>query len=331
MSGPDPPTRPVSPSQEGSAKAKTKVSMVEYRSRQLQQEATQERVERDRESERLSREGQHRQRESIEAQKLELACLHEIEIQQAEIARIKYEQEQLRLQQEHVREEQKASFKTLTSQTLHTPVVFGSHTPCYDKHGQELDYHDDVPATSNSQEWKNWDKYLCQHERDTNLCSLQDASGRAASLEEEARILQGTTMKSTASEEAILFRDEEMPTVDMRQFLAGLETLTPAMLSKLSAHIEHLCQLVTPLVSAESTRKESPSAPPSDLPAIPTVANPMQQAILKVAGNLGTSPTCQRTPTRPPGDEETTRATAILVEQMSVKAPGAPFHENDQP
>ena len=82
MSESDPPTQLVSLSQEGGAKAKTKVSMAEYRSRRLQQE------ECDRESER-------RLRESIEAQKLELARLHEIEIQQAEIARIKYEQEQL--------------------------------------------------------------------------------------------------------------------------------------------------------------------------------------------------------------------------------------------
>ena len=95
MSEPDPPTRPVSPSQEGGAKAKTKVSMSEYRSRRLQQEATQEREERDQESERLLKEEQRWQRESIEAQKLELACLHEIEIQQAGIARIKYKQEQL--------------------------------------------------------------------------------------------------------------------------------------------------------------------------------------------------------------------------------------------
>ena len=38
----------------------------------------------------------------------------------------------------------------------------------------------------------------------------------------------------------------------------------------------------------------------------------MQQALLKVTSNLGTSPARQRTPTRPPGDEETTRAAAIL-------------------
>ena len=60
-----------------------KVSMSEYRSRRLQQEATWEREEHDRESERLLKEEQRQQRELIEAQKLELAHLHEIEIQQA--------------------------------------------------------------------------------------------------------------------------------------------------------------------------------------------------------------------------------------------------------
>ena len=328
MSEPDPPTRPVSPSREG-VKAKTKVSISEYRSRRLQQEATREREERDQESERLLKEEQRWQRESIEAQKLELACLHEIEIQQAEIARIKYEQEQLRLEQEHMQKEQEANTKLLTSQARHMPVAFGSHTPCYDEHGQELDYHDDVPAASDSQEAKGWDEYF-QQERDANLCGLQDVSGGVAGLEEEAKILQGPTLKSTASKEAMLLRDEETPTVDLRQFLAGLETLTPTMLSELSTRIEHLHQLATPLASTDSTPRELPPAPSPGLPATPTVANPMEQALLKVTSNLGMSPARQRTPTRPPGEDETKHATAILVEQMTVKAPGKPFHKPDQ-
>ena len=211
------------------------------------------------------------------------------------------------------------------------PVAFGSHTPCYDEHGQELDYHDDVPATLDSQEAKSWGEYFRQQECDANPCSLQDVPGSATNLEEEARILQGPTMKSTASEEAILLGDKETPTVDMRQFLAGLETLTPTMLSELSTHIEHLRQLATPLASTKSTQRESPPVPPPGQPATPTVANPMQQALLKVTSNLGTSLGHQRTPTRPPGDEETTRAAAILVEQMAVKVPGMPFRKHDQP
>ena len=330
MLEPDPPTRPVSPSQEGGAKAKTKVSMSEYRSRRLQQEATREREERDQESERLLKEEQRWQRESIEAQKRELARLHEIEIQQAEIARIKYEQEQLRLEQERMQKEQEANAKLLASQARHTPVAFGSHTPCYDEHGQELDYHDDVPAASDSQEAKSWGEYFHQQERDANLCRLQDVLGSVTSLEEEAKILQGPTMKSTASKEAMLLRDEEMPTMDMRQFLAGLETLTPAMLSELSTRIKHLCQLVTPLASTKSMPKESPLAPLPGLPTTPTVANPMEQALLKVTSNLGTSPAHQRMPTCPPGEDETKRAATILVEQMTVKAPGTPFHKPDQ-
>ena len=137
-------------------------------------------------------------------------------------------------------------------------------------------------------------------------------------------------MKSTASEEAILLRDEETPAMDMRQFLAGLETLTPAMLSELSAHIKHLHQLVAPLASTKLTQRESPSAPPPGLPATPTVANPMQQALLKVTSNLGMSPAHQRTPTCPPGEEETERAAALLVKQMA-KAPGTPSQKHDRP
>ena len=209
------------------------------------------------------------------------------------------------------------------------PVAFGSHTPCYNKHSQELDYHDDVPATLDSQEAKSWGKFFCQQECDANPCSLQDVSGGAASLEEEARILQGPTMKSTASEEAILLRHEEIPAMDMRQFLAGLQTLTPAMLSELSTHIEHLHQLAAPLASTKLTQRESPPAPPSGLLATLTVANPMQQALLKVTSNLGTSPAHQRTPTRPPGEEETERAAALLVQQMA-KAPGTPSQKHDR-
>ena len=331
MSESDPPTQLASPPQGDSAKAKTKVSMLEYRSRRLQQEATQEREERDRESERQLSEEKHRWKKSIEFQKQELAHQHEIEIQQVEIAWIKYEQEQLWLEQERLQKEQEENAKLLASQAQHTPVAFGSHTPVYDENGQELDYHDNVPAASDSQEVKSWDEYFHQQERDTNPCGLQDVSGGAASLEEEARILQGSTMKSTASEEAILLRDEETPTVDMRQFLAGLETLMPAMLSELSTRIENLRQLATPLASTKSMPRESPLAPLPGLPATPTVANPMQQALLKVTSNLGMSPARQHTPTHPPGDEETTRATAILVEQMAVKAPGTPFCKHDQP
>ena len=117
--------------------------------------------------------------------------------------------------------------------------------------------------------------------------------------------------------------EEETSTVDMKQFLAGLETLTPAMLSEVSTCIEHLRQLATPVASPVSMPRESPPAPLPGLPTTPTVANPMEQALLKVTSNLGTSPVRQHTPTRPPGVEETKRAAALLVEQMS-KAPGTP-------
>ena len=116
--------------------------------------------------------------------------------------------------------------------------------------------------------------------------------------------------------------EEGIPTVDMRQFLAGLETLTPEMLSKVSTHIEHLRQLAAPLASTKSAHTESPP-PPLGLPATPTVPNPMEQALLRVTSNLGTSPSRQRTPTCPPGVEETEHATTQVVEQMA-KAPGTP-------
>ena len=131
MSEPDP-TRPESSSR-GGAKATTKVTLEDYRSRQLQKETPKEKDKRDQESERLLDE-----RKSIEARKVEQAHLHEIEIRQAEVARIKHEWEQLHLEQECVRKEQEANAALLTSQAQQATVVLGSHTPCYDEHGQEL-------------------------------------------------------------------------------------------------------------------------------------------------------------------------------------------------
>ena len=314
MSEPDLPTQPE-PSSRGGVKAKTKVSIEEYRSRQLQKEATKEQEKCDRESKRLLEEEQHQQRESIEAQKVEQARLHKIKTWQAEAAQIKHEQEQLRLEQEHVWKEQEANATLLASQARQPPVALGSHTPCYDEHGQELDYHDDVPATTDSQECKSWSEYFHQQ---GDLCGVQIAD----SLDEEHRLLRGPTMKSTISEEAVLLKEEETSTVDMRQFLAGLETLTPTMLSDLSTCIKHLCQLAAPLASTKLMQKELPPPPPG-LPATLTVANPMEQALLKVTSNLGTSPARQRMPTCPPGEEETECAAALLVEQMA-KVPGTP-------
>ena len=107
----------------------------------------------------------------------------------------------------------------------------------------------------------------------------------------------------------------ETPSVDMRQFLAGLQTLTPEMLTEISTHIDQLRQLAAPSASAKRS--------PPGLPATPTVTNPMEQALLRATSNLGMSPSHQRTPTRPPGAEETECAATQLVEQMA-KAPGTP-------
>ena len=321
MPEPDSPTQTVSAAQEGGMKAKMKVSVEEYRSRHLQKEAAEAKERRDHESKHLLEEEQRQQRELMEVRKAEHARLHEIEIQQAEIARIKYEQEQLCLEEECVRKEQEANAKLLTSQAQQAPEVLGSHTLCFDEHGQELDYHDDVFAATESQDCRNWSKYFCQQ---GDLCGVAITD----SLDGEARLLQGPTMESTIGEEAVLL-EEETPVVDMRLFLAGLETLTPSMLSEVSTRIEHLRWMAAPLASTKSTKNESPPPPPG-LPTTPTVVNPMEQALLKVTGNLGTSPARQCTPTRPPGEDEAERAAALLVQQMA-KATGTPSQEHNRP
>ena len=272
MSEPDPPRPELS--SEGGAKPKTKLSLEDYRNRQRQEQS---------------------QVQSAEA-RVEQAHMHEIKIRQAEVARIEQEQEQLCLEQERVQREQEANATLLASQAQQAPAVFGSHTLCYDEHSQELDYHDDVPAATDSQECKNWSDYFRQQGDELGV-QLADR------LDAEHELLQGPTMTSTVSEEAQLLEEptptnelvetpvaeEGIPTVDMRQFLAGLETLTPEMLSEISTHIERLRQMVASLASIKSTHTESPPPPPG-LPVAPMVPNPMEQALLKVTSNLGTSP-----------------------------------------
>ena len=376
MSEPDPPAQPEPSSRDG-AKPKAKLSLEEYRDRQRLEQS---------------------QEQSAEA-KVEQARMHEIKIRQAEVARIEQEQEQLRLEQERVQKEQEDNAALLASQAQQAPVTFGSHTPCYDEHGQELDYHDDVPITdsqasmtwsdyfrqhhgedgkriaeqldaehtmllartrpstvseetvplkevtpaadaptANNPEWKGWGEFLRQQ---GDSCGLPITDR----LDVEQELLRGPTEPVTMTEEAVLLDETptvkseeaptvvseeptptaelpempaaegEIPTVDMRQFLAGLETLTPEMLTEISTHIDRLRQLAAPLASTKPS--------PPGLPATLTVPNPMEQALLQATSNLGTSPSRQRTPTRPPGAEETERATAQLVEQMA-KAPGTP-------
>ena len=135
------------------------------------------------------------------------------------MAWIKQEQEQLRLEQERVPKEQEANAALLASQVRQAPVALGSHTLCHDEHGQELDYHDDVPVTMDSQECKSWSNYFWQRGNEYGV-QLAD------SIDAEHRLLQGPTMTSTVSEEAVLL-EEETPTVDMKQFLAGLEPSRP--------------------------------------------------------------------------------------------------------
>ena len=322
----DPPTQTASATQIGGVRAKTKVSLEEYRDRRLQKEATKAKERRD--------------HEEMEARKAEQARMHEIEIQEAERARIRYEEQQ-RLEEECVQkereaemawvkyeelqrlevelvQEQEASTTLPATQAQQAPEELGSHTPCFDEHGQELDYHDDVIATE-APECRTWSEYFCQ-QGDPDSLAIAD------SLDKEAGLLQGPTLEATTGEEAMLL-EEETPVIDMKLFLAGLETLMPSMLTEVLTRIEQLRRMAAPLASAKSTNNESPPPPPG-LPATPTVTNPMEQALLRVTGDLGTSPSRPGAAARPPSEDETQHATANLVQQMA-KGTGTPSLGHD--
>ena len=200
----DPPIQTASATQEGGARAKTKVSLEEYRDRRLQKEAAEAKERRD--------------HEEMEARKAKHARLHEIEIQEVERARIRYEEQQ-RLEEERVQkereaetarikyeelqrlevelvQEQEANTTPLATQAQQAPEVLGSHTPCFDEHGQELDYHDDVIATE-AQDCRSWSEYFRQ-QGDPDSLAIAD------SLDGEAGLLQGPTLEPTAGEEAVL-------------------------------------------------------------------------------------------------------------------------------
>ena len=297
--------------------------------------------------------------------------------------KVKISLEEYRERSAHTKEEDDNAAPPAT-QDQQAIVTHGRHMPCYDEHGLELDYHDDVPATDSREsfscsdyfhqlldeehttppanttqpptvskeavppeeatpavdvtaaanpEWKGWGPFLQEHFDDR--MDVED-------------LLQGPTEPVTVTEETVLLDEtptieSEEPPTDMsreltpavkshetpavagepvdpdwsREVLAGLETLTPEMLAEVSAHIDRLRQLATP---------PAPSKPsPPGLPAMPTVCNPMQEALLHATSDLGALPSCRHTPTCPPGAEETERAAAQLVQQMSMsKVPGTP-------
>ena len=135
--------------------------------------------------------------------------MHKIKIRQAEVARIEQEQEQLHLEQERVQKEQEDNAPLLASQAQQVPATFGSHTPCYNEHGQELDYHDDVSVTD-SQGSMTWSDYFRQYhgEEGKRIVEQLDA--------EHAMLLANSpqcTRPSTIGEEAVPSK-EVMPAAD---------------------------------------------------------------------------------------------------------------------
>ena len=125
-------------------------------------------------------------------------------------------------------------------------------------------------------------------------------------------------MPAVKSHETPAAAGEPVDPVWSREVLAGLETLTPEMLAEVSAHIDRLHQLATP---------PAPSKPsPPGLPAMLTVCNPMEEALLHATSDLGALPSHQRMPMHARRERKRTeRAAAQLIQQMSMsKVPGTP-------
>ena len=151
---------------------KAKISLEEYRDRQRLEQS---------------------QEQSAEA-RVEQARMHKMRIQ-----------EQIHLEQECVQEEEDSA----ANQAQQAPATFGSHTPCYDEHGQELDYNDDVPVTD-SQGSLTWSDYYHQYHG-------EDGKRVAERLDAEHALLLANTPQRTrpptVSKEAALPK-EVPPAVD---------------------------------------------------------------------------------------------------------------------
>ena len=85
-------------------------------------------------------------------------------------------------------------------------AMVGSHTPCYDEQGQELDYHDDVPIADSHGSFTCSD-YFCQYHGEEGKLIAEQLDA------EHAMLLANTTQPPTVSEEAVPPK-EVMPAVD---------------------------------------------------------------------------------------------------------------------
>ena len=137
---------------------KAKISLEEYRDRQRLEQS---------------------QEQSAEA-RVKQARMHEVRIQ-----------EQIHLEQERAQED------GATNQAQQAPAMFGSHTPCYDEHGQELDYHDDAPV-ADSQGSTSWSDYFRQYHGEEGKCITEQLDAEHALFLANSPQCAGPPTKSIA-------------------------------------------------------------------------------------------------------------------------------------
>ena len=191
---------------------------------------------------------------------------------------------------------------------------FGSHRPVHDKHGEDLDYIDNLELEErNAETWQ---------------CLIADAPinkqlEQAASARElqEAALLEGPTQAATPTEEEVLLAaDSWRP--GLSQLIQRLQGLPDSALSELSQHIDEI-RRQTPSSASPS---KSPGPPPG-LPNSMPQTTEMARSILEATTHLGHLPSGERPITQTPDDEETKRATDFLEAQM--KAPCTPLRGKD--
>ena len=301
-----------SPSKATPGASTKKISWAEYQSRPLRDHR-----EQTKEKEAEWHEEMKRQQEELESRRCEVDRLKR---EQEELVldrdRLRVEQERRRLEQEWQEppctEQEHSAVQAQAAARRQRP--FGSHMPVHDKHGEDLDYINNLELEERNAE--TWRRLIAdapinkQLEQAASACALQ-----------EAALLEGPTQAATPTEEEVLLAaDSRRP--GLSQLIQQLQGLPDSALSELSQHIDEI-RRQTPSSASPS---KSPRPPPG-LPHSTPQTTEMAWSILEATAHLGQLPSGERPITQMPDDEETKRAMDFLEAQM--KAPGTPLRGKD--
>ena len=252
------------------------------------------------------------ERERLRAGQEQLDCSWAEQEQQMRLHVEQQERRHLEQQEPPRTEQEHLAVQAQAAAGRQTP--FGYHMPVHDKHGEGLDYIDNLELEERNAE--TWRRLIA----DAPINKQLEQAALARELQ-EAALLEGPTQAAMPTEEEVLLAaDSRRP--GLSQLIQGLQGLPDSALSELSQHIDEI-RRQTPSSAFPS---KSPGPPPG-LPHSTPQTTEMAWSILEATTHLGQLPSGERPITQMPDDEETKRAMDFLEAQM--KAPGTPLRGKD--